>query len=282
MAGELQQREEVARPVGQRRAGEAVHDGVRTLRDQLARELRPLGRVVLEVVGLVEHEPLQRELEELVLHVGEDVVVDDDPAAKLGARCGRRPDDADFGVGVREPNLSRPVLLHGGRAHDQPRPLRGGLDHRDDGLPRLPESHVVGQDGLAPREQERDAFDLVREQTLRDAPSAGEGFFADLRRRGQDPGELSGVLRVHVDSTPGAARCAAGAFVRRASGPRASVGPPRSDQATLPLLGRLAASRRSGRLSRCWGHYRQQVASSQAGRSAGSARGSGPLLDDLA
>ena len=46
------------------------------------------------------------------------------------------------------------------------------MPHRDDGLSRLAEAHVVGQNGAAPAKQEGNAFDLVREQSLRERRSA--------------------------------------------------------------------------------------------------------------
>ncbi|HTH03329.1 MAG TPA: hypothetical protein VL882_23805 [Vicinamibacterales bacterium] len=40
------------------------------------------------------------------------------------------------------------------------------MTQRNDRLSRLAEAHVVGKDGPSPAEQERDAFDLMREESL--------------------------------------------------------------------------------------------------------------------
>ena len=41
--------------------------------------------------------------------------------------------------------------------------------HRDDRLPRLAETHVVGEDRATATQQERDAFELVWEETVGEA-----------------------------------------------------------------------------------------------------------------
>ena len=48
------------------------------------------------------------------------------------------------------------------------RPASAGREvpQRDDRLARLAEAHVVGEDRAPPAEQERDAFDLVREEPV--------------------------------------------------------------------------------------------------------------------
>ena len=65
-----------------------------------------------------------------------------------------------------------------GRRRDRAR--RRGLAERHDGLACLAKAHVVGEDRAPAAEQERDAFDLVREQAL--------GQPARSRERGVDSG----------------------------------------------------------------------------------------------
>src|SRR6185503_4925279 len=74
---ELQQDEQIAWAVGERRAGERVQHSVRRGGDELARELGARARVVLEVVRLVEDHA--RPWEGLQVVLGQYVVVDDDP-----------------------------------------------------------------------------------------------------------------------------------------------------------------------------------------------------------
>ena len=65
MPDELQQDEQIARPVGQRRAGQEIH-GRLLLRDlrrpagELARDLAPRARVILQVVRFIEDETRPR------------------------------------------------------------------------------------------------------------------------------------------------------------------------------------------------------------------------------
>jgi hypothetical protein len=110
VADELEQREEIARAVGERRPREGVEESIRGLRDEPAGELAPPARVVLEVVRFVENQPGPGErLQELDV-LREDVVVDDDPLG--GQRRWRRSlDHEDGGVRRDDANLARPVLL---------------------------------------------------------------------------------------------------------------------------------------------------------------------------
>jgi len=70
-------------------------------------------------------------------------------------------DDVDVGVGRHELDLTSPVELDGRRADHQVRAVGGCLTDGDDRLARLPEPHVVGQDGTAAGEQKGDAGALV-------------------------------------------------------------------------------------------------------------------------
>ena len=177
MADELQQHEEIARPAGQRRSGQQLHGERRRrgrgARRQLARELAARAGVVLQVVRFVEHQRRPRHAQEAVDVPAEDVVVDDDP---LGGRGDRRAalDHQDGGVRRDDADLTRPVALDGGRADDQPGPAGREVPQRDDRLARLAEAHVVGEDRAPPAEQERDAFDLVREQAFGQRDGAPE------------------------------------------------------------------------------------------------------------
>ena len=58
---------------------------------------------------------------------------------------------------------------------DQARAARREVPQRDDRLARLAEAHVVGEDGAAPAQQERDAFDLVRKEPIGERDRALEG-----------------------------------------------------------------------------------------------------------
>ena len=71
------------------------------------------------------------------------------------------------------------------------------MAQRDNRLSRLAQAHVVGEDRPPPAEQERDAFDLVREESVGERDRASEGR---VRIAGQleQPGECRslGVERV--------------------------------------------------------------------------------------
>jgi hypothetical protein len=62
------------------------------------------------------------------------------------------------------------------------------MPQRDDRLSRLAQAHVVGEDCAPPAEQERDAFDLVGEESVGERDRALEGR---VRIAGelQQPGE---------------------------------------------------------------------------------------------
>jgi hypothetical protein len=62
----------------------------------------------------------------------------------------------------------------------------------------LPESHVVGEDGAAPAEEEGDAFDLMGEESRGESFSTSKGFGADFRGGDGESGaagHLGGVGR---------------------------------------------------------------------------------------
>ena len=59
----------------------------------------------------------------------------------------------------------------------------------DDRLARLAEAHVVGKDGALAPEQERDAFDLMREEPLREPGSAPKRPVDIVWRERQQLGE---------------------------------------------------------------------------------------------
>ena len=182
MAHQLQQREQVPRPVGERGAGEDMHRRIgfalatrcrwacrtpgRTvpIRQQLPRQDAATGAVVLEIVRLVKHEPGERDgLERLDLAL-QEVVVDDHPAAPVRPRAGLGTDHVRWNLAKREPDLTRPVVLHRRRTDHQIRTRRRRLHHRQHRLPRLAETHVVGKDGAPPPQEERHPFHLMRIQ----------------------------------------------------------------------------------------------------------------------
>src|SRR5688572_9351497 len=80
MTRQMEQREQVARAIRERRAGERMNDHIRArgIHD-LATDLAALAAVVLEVVRLIEHDSLPRQLRERTFLAGEEVVVYDDP-----------------------------------------------------------------------------------------------------------------------------------------------------------------------------------------------------------
>ena len=71
-------------------------------------------------------------------------------------------------------NLARPVALDGCRTDDQTASAGREVPQRDDRLARLAQAHVVGEDRAPPAEQERDAFDLVREEPVGERDRAPE------------------------------------------------------------------------------------------------------------
>ena len=86
-------------------------------------------------------------------------------------------------------DLARPVALHRRRAHDKVWSARRDVSQRDDRLAGLAETHVVGEDGALPPEQERDAFDLMREEPLRQPGGAAKGRVDVVRREREQLGE---------------------------------------------------------------------------------------------
>jgi hypothetical protein len=177
MRRQLEEHEEIARPAGQRGAGQEL-DGERRVgrggrRRQLTRELAARAGVVLQVMRLVEDERRPRHAQQIIDVPSEDVVVDDDPLRRRWCGC-RAFDHEDGGVLRDQRDLARPVPLDGCRTDDQPRSAGREMSEGDDGLPCLAETHVVGEDGAPPPEQERDAVDLVREQPFGERHGAAE------------------------------------------------------------------------------------------------------------
>ena len=190
MADELQEHEQVARPVRQRRAGEEVHGRrLRGGRDcafrELPRETAARARVVLQVMRLVEHDPRPRHPPERADVFRQDVVVHDRPF-RIGDRRGAAAfDDADRGSGNRKVDLARPVALHRCGADHEIRSAGRDMAQRDDGLACLPEPHVVSEDGAAAAEQERDAFDLMREEPVTERNRFPVGAVRVVRRQAE-------------------------------------------------------------------------------------------------
>ena len=71
------------------------------------------------------------------------------------------------------------------------------MPQRDDRLPGFAEAHVVGQDGARAAEQERDAFDLMREQPVRQLSGLAESRVWIVWRQRQQPGEGVGLRVEH-------------------------------------------------------------------------------------
>ena len=93
---QLQQHEEIARPARERCAGQQLdRQRLRRVRArarrEIACELAARAGVVLQIVGLVEHQRRPGHLLERVSMPAEDVVIDDDPCRASGrpARCPR-------------------------------------------------------------------------------------------------------------------------------------------------------------------------------------------------
>ena len=106
----------------------------------------------------------------------QDVVVDDDPFGGRGDtgagsfdRPGRKRPARRWSISRAQFRLTEAgqTTRHG--------PPGASVAQRDDRLPRLAEAHVVGEDGAPPAEQERDAFDLVREEPVGERDRAPEG-----------------------------------------------------------------------------------------------------------
>ena len=187
---ELKQDEQVAGPVRQRRPGEEVHrsrpggaacfDPVR----QLPRQPAADASVVLQVVRLVEHQSCPGLTRQRIDVLREDVVVDDHPGlirvsfrALLNNVSGR--------VGRGDSDLARPVPLDRGWTNNEVGSVRRCVPQRDDGLPRLAEAHVVGEDGATSAEEERDPLDLVRVETLGQSGRLAKSGVRIVRRQRQ-------------------------------------------------------------------------------------------------
>ena len=104
----------------------------------------------------------------------------------------------------------------------------------DDRLPRLAEAHVVGEDGAAAAEQERDAFDLMREEPVAERDGLPEGAVRVVRRQAEQLREGGGL-------------CVEG-FIRRSS-PRGDLTP----RGSMPRLGSrpLSAVSRTSVMNAC-------------------------------
>ena len=136
MADQLQQHEQVARPVRQRRAGQEIDGRLprrvrRGLSSELPRELAAGARVVLQVVRLVEHEPRPRHASEGAHVLRQDVVVHDRPfaasASRRRARClRRRATDAPGAAPARSRAPSCASPMRGRRRDTARRGPRGG------------------------------------------------------------------------------------------------------------------------------------------------------------
>ena len=177
MTDAAQEVEEVARAVGHRRARQQVdlrgpdHRGAGLVGDaEQLQDVRGALGVVLDEVRLVEDHAGPGHAVQPRGMGAQQVVVHDHPArrAAILRPIGLSADHLDGGIGLHEPDLAPPVQLQGGRAHHEDRALRRGDLHGDDGLARLSEPHVVGEDRAALRDQECDPVRLVRiEQPLR-------------------------------------------------------------------------------------------------------------------
>ena len=173
---ELQQGEQVTRSVRQRCPGKGMYDGIPLgLTHEASRQPRPLRRVVLQIVGLVEDETTPAMGEQVGDVALEQVVVDDDPAGIRRIRRRRRTDDVHRRLRQDDVDLPLPVVLHRGRADDEPGTVRLGVGHGQHGLTGLAQSHVVGQDRAPPTQQEGEALHLVWVQALGQSLGAGGG-----------------------------------------------------------------------------------------------------------
>ena len=100
-------------------------------------------------------------------------------------RRGAAFDDQDRAAGAIAGDFARPVALHRRGADDEVRAAGCGMAQRHDRLPRLAEAHVVGEDGAAAAEQERDAFNLVREEPVGERDGLPVGVVEVVRRPGR-------------------------------------------------------------------------------------------------
>ncbi len=145
---------------------------------------------------LVEDEPGPGRLLERVDVLRQDVVVDDHP---IEAPLERRAllDDVRRRTRVGDGDLARPVALHRRGTDDEIRAVWCDVPQRDDRLPRFAEAHVVGQDRASAAEQERDAFDLMREQPVRQLSGLAERRVWIVWRQSEQPGEGVGLRVEH-------------------------------------------------------------------------------------
>ena len=181
MPDTAQQVVEVARPVGHRRAGEEIDlvrtgersAGVGRHAEQLE-AVRCARAVVLDEVRLVQDDAGPGHGAQALRVLGEQIIVDDDPARILVGRSSRA-DHLDPCGGIDHADLAPPVQLERCRADDEDRPVRRRDLHGGDRLAGLAEAHVVAEDGASLRNEECHAVGLMRvQQTRRQATDALE------------------------------------------------------------------------------------------------------------
>ncbi len=197
VAHELEEREEVARAVGEGGAGEGVDDRIGTaFEGQAAGVPAALAPVVLQVVRLVEDDPLPGESIEFSDPLAEEVVVDDGPAREVAGEIAAilAVQDLAGRFGVDLPDFALPVQFDGSGADDEVGSLRFGVAQGHDRLAGFPQTHVVGEDGAAPGEEKGDPLDLVGEEALGQGKRFPEGRIVDLGRRSEGGG---GRFRSH-------------------------------------------------------------------------------------
>ncbi len=170
---QLQQGEQIPRPVRQRCAGKHMHhraplSAARLVAfHQAPRVAAALRAVVLDVVPFVEHQTREAMRAERVDVAFQQVVVDHHPAGEAGRRRRAWPDHECLHVGLgsvagqSQADLAHPVVLHRRRADDQVRPYGFGRRHGVDGLARFAQPHVVGEDRAPPSQEKGHALHLV-------------------------------------------------------------------------------------------------------------------------
>jgi hypothetical protein len=163
----LHQAVEVVEPVLERRARE--HEG-----EAAPDALHHRGRArapVLDALRLVDDEQVRGEVEDLPLVGADELVARDEDRRRIGVESAAllAPARHHGDVLLRElrelPDLAQPLVLQRRGAHNErpphlappPEPGHGG-----DGLGRLAEAHLVGEERPSPRGEEGDALHLVR------------------------------------------------------------------------------------------------------------------------
>ncbi len=164
---DLHQAVEIVEPVLERRAGE--HEGEAAL-DALHDRCRPRAPV-LDALRLVEDDEIGGEVEDLPLVGASELVARDEDGRGVGVASPSllAPARDDHDVVLAEvgelTDLAQPLVLERRRANNEraphltpPRELRQG----GNGLCRLPEPHLVGEERPPAGGEEGDAFHLVR------------------------------------------------------------------------------------------------------------------------